>query len=106
MGLTAKFTELITIQRLIPSGTSYGAVIEVWQDFKQLYVSILSQQGNTGFNAPGNVYGDNVKFYSRFIPLDGTKGFRIRYNNKYYEIINYTTVQRNRDLIIDCKAVY
>jgi SPP1 family predicted phage head-tail adaptor len=104
MGLTAKYTEQITIQKLISSATTTGAPIETWQDYRSLYCSILEQKGNTDFTGPGNIYNDNIRFYLRFIPVDLRKGFRIKYKEQFYSIINSTVTQLNKDIIIDCKA--
>jgi SPP1 family predicted phage head-tail adaptor len=106
MGLTAKFTELITIQKWYPSGSTDGNPDGIWKDLKTMYVSILNQNGSTGFNAPGNLYTDTIQFYSRFILLDGTKGYRIKYRDQLYSILNYTVTQRNKDIILSCKATF
>ncbi len=105
---SARLTELLIIQRLDVSGTSYGGVIENWCDYKTVYASIITQRGNTSFN-DGNHYQDTISFYLRWIPLQ-KKGYRIKYKGNcndftYYEINNLTTIQRNQALVIDCSSV-
>jgi SPP1 family predicted phage head-tail adaptor len=106
MALTSRLTERITIEKQVVSATTFGGLIESWQDYRTVYATISNQKGNKFDSSTGPVYDDSISFYMRYIQLDGTKGFQIRYNNKYYEIINYTVIGRNKDLVIDCKAKF
>jgi head-tail adaptor len=104
MVLTARLTELLTIQQVTYTGETFADKGEKWIDVKQVYGSIVNQRGSTSFTAPGNVYSDGISFYMRWIEID-QKGTRIKYKDQYYEIVNCTTVQRNQALVIDCVAV-
>lgn len=104
MVTTSRLSELVSIQKLAVSGNTFGAPVEVWSHFANVYMSINTQRGNTNFTAPGNVYNDSISFYGRYIPI-AKKGFRLIYKGDVYEFTNVTVVQRNQAIILDCTSV-
>jgi hypothetical protein len=62
--------------------------------------SILSEEGNMNFTAPGRVYNNSVAFYTRYLAMMNKKSFRMRYQDTVYKIEGVTDVARNQATVI------
>lgn len=108
MIITAKLTERIEILLTEYTTDSIGSPVESTRTIAKVAASITTQRGNNRFSTDvsGFNYEDNISFYLRYRQLDKPKKqYRIKYKEQVYRIINITTVQRNKALVIDCELV-
>lgn len=103
-----RLSERILIQNFIDSQDDEGFSIQKWDDFYPCWSSFKSISGSEFIAAKANNSENIVTFTIRYCKkakalLNNTKNFRIKYNNKYYDIV-YVDDFRSRHKFIDIKA--
>ena|SRR5882762_3298970 len=101
MPIYKQLTELLEIQSLIVSASTYGEVINTWVTVRKVKASIIKQKDEYKYQQGINPMMDSISFFMRYIPLN-TKGNQILYENEAYKILSITDVPRNKNTIIEC----
>ena|SRR5579859_4255137 len=87
--------------------TSTGEYVPNWQYYRTVYGSITQQRGTINLDSTvGNVdYKDVITFYLMYNKdLTSKKGFRVRYQDRYYTVNQVTVVPFNQAIILDLTA--
>ena len=95
----------ITFMQLITDFDDFGAPVNTWETFKEIWASKDPLLGNEYFTALTTDTKVEVKFNMRYI--DGiTNDMRLQHGNELYEVLSAINVKgMNRELLCYCKLV-
>jgi len=94
---------LISIQALTTSQDEYGGVTETWTELAQVWARWLPGAGSERF-AAGSVHAETQgRFHIRW-RADVTPQHRVAWDNKSWEILDVTEIDRRDGLELRVKA--
>jgi SPP1 family predicted phage head-tail adaptor len=100
-----KLTHQMTIQRQFITQDEELNSISAWVDWRTVWCEPMSHQGKEYYKLQ-NVNSEIEEAFRIRYMANITQHHRIKFKNKYYEIIDVDNVgQKNIELILSCKAV-
>jgi head-tail adaptor len=94
----------IVIQHLRIERDDYGSDIEKWRDIRATRASVKGSDSRSLMTSPEEVYSQpNLLFTIRRQPdifRDVFNHYRIKYDNKYYTVMNINNEERDNTIIL------